>query len=53
MYQYEFKQKEMQMMRQIALLQEELAKNTKFDILAERSYNKITTKTPTKNVSKI
>jgi hypothetical protein len=37
MYDYEFKQKEMEMMRQLAVLQEELTRTTKLDILAERS----------------
>ena len=39
MYEYEFRQKEMEMMREIAALQSELARNTKLEVLVEKTMN--------------
>lgn len=44
MYDFELKQREMELMREITFLQDELAKVTRIDILMERgSNNKMTT----------
>ena len=40
MYEYDFKQKEMELNRQIAFLQNELSRTTKLEVLVEREKNK-------------
>jgi hypothetical protein len=42
MYEYDFKQKEMELMRQIAALQEELTRGKRLDVVVEREKSKPT-----------